>query len=274
MKTLKRMISGFLALILALGMAVVSMPATAQAAAETGIKTCPSKIRIVPGYVDDWAMELELKSAKFYVKSIKSSSKNLKAEITEENTDFYENNGVTEYDENDCVIGMYAKKEGKYTLTLTIGNTDNESFSYKKKVTVYAKSDSPFKKVTVNGKSEKWDTVYSSKKKIKFAVTAASGYKIQKIEIGSYKSTTESNGDVRSEIVYKKQSSKKSVSFTLSTKPYTYVYNYNYTGSGKVQTQRSTWREYMNAPTFVRITYKDKWTKQSDTRSYVFYYVK
>lgn len=274
MKTLKRMISGFLALVLALGMAAVGVPATAQAAAETGIKTCPSKIRIFPGFADDYAMELELKSAKYYVKSVKTSSKNLKAEVTEENSDYYENDGIVETDENSYVIGMYAKKEGKYTMTLTIGNEDDASFSYKKKVTVYAKNDSPFKKVTVNGKSEKWENIYSTKKKIKFAVTAASGYKIQKIEIGTYQYTTEENGDVRSEIVYKKQSSKKSVSFTLSTKPYKYIYNYNYTGGGKAQSQYSSWREYMHAPTYVRITYKDKWTKQPATRSYMFSYIK
>lgn len=271
MKTLKKMVSGFLALALALSMAVVSAPATAEAAAETGIKSCPSKIRIYPGYADDRMLELELKSAKYYVKSVKSSSKNLKAEVTEEAVHYNENNGIASRDENTVSIGMFAKKEGKYTVTVTIGNEDNAKFSYKKKVTVFAKTDNPFKKITVNGKSENWDRIYSSKKKIKFAVTAASGYTIQKIEIGTYKSTTDEKGNIDSELTYKKQSSKKSASFTLSTKPYTYSYNYEYTGYSK--SQSSYWRQYMNAPTIVRITYKDKWTKQSDSRSYWFYYI-
>lgn len=277
MKTLKRMIGGFLALILALGLAVVSVPATAQAAAETGIKTCPSKIRITPGYADDWAMDLELKSAMYYVKSLKSSSKNFKAEVVYENVNFRETDGTVENDENSCTIGMYAKKEGKYTLTITIGKEDDANFVYNKKVTVFAKSDSPFKKVTVNGKTDDWDRVYSAKKKIKFAVTAASGYKIQKIEVGTYKSTKDENGNVRSDIVYKAQKSKKMVSFTLSTKPYQYSYSNSHKSndsSSKYQYQNGNWREDMAAPTIVRITYKDKWTKQPDTRSYWFYYIK
>lgn len=276
MKTLRRMISGFLALVLALGLAVVSVPATAQAAAETGIKSCPSKIRITPGYADDWAMELELKSAMYYVKSIKSSSKNLKAEVTYESVNYDETDGTVSTDENSCTIGMYAKKEGKYTVSLVIGKEGDTTFSYTKKITVFAKSDSPFKKVTVNGKSEDWERVYSTKKKIKFAVTAASGYSIQKIEVGTYKTTTDADGNVRSDITYKAQKSKKSISFTLSTKPYQYSSNYSYKSTSedsKYQYQRSSWRQDMYAPTIVRITYKDKWTKQPDTRSYWFYYM-
>ncbi len=140
-------------------------------------------------------------------------------------------------------------------------------------MTVYAKNDSPFKTVTVNGQSNnEWSQIYSSKKKIKFKVSAASGYKLKKLEIGTYKQTKDENGNVSSALSFKAAKSKKSASFTLSTKPYAYTYSYG-EGSGS-QNMSQNWSENMAAPTVVRITYTDKWTKLEDTATYWFYYIK
>lgn len=276
MKTLKKMLGGFLAFALILGTAAVSVPVTAQAAANY-FKNCPSKLRIYTGYADNYALEdIQLTSAKYYIKSVTSSSKNLKAEVVYESADYDEENGVVNKDSSSYNIGMYAKKEGTYKLKLQVADASTDKVVQTKTVTVYAKNDSPFKKVTVNGKADyDWERYYSTKKKIKFAVTAAKGYTIQKIEIGTCKTVTDENGDTQTDYTYKKVSSKKSASFTLSTKAYTYSYTNEYKSEySKSVSRYSSWYESMGAPTIVRVTYKDKWTKQPATQSFYFYYIK
>lgn len=274
MKAIKKLLSGFLALALILSAAVVSVPVTAEAAVKA-IKSCPSKIRIYSGYEDNWALdEITLASAKYYIKSVTSSSKNLKAELLEENVHYTESNGAVETDENSWRIGMFAKKTGKYTVTIKVADRKTKKVVQTKKVTVFVKNDSPFKKVTVNGKTNYgWEQVYSTKKKINFSVTAASGYKILKIEIGTYKQTKDEDGNIRSDMVYKAVKSKKNASFTLSTTRYKYTYDYS-SSYEKSKYVNSSWYEDLCAPTAVRITYRDKWTKLPDTSSYWFYYIK
>lgn len=274
MKAIKKLLSGFLALALILSAAVVSVPVTAEAAVKA-IKSCPSKVRIYSGYADDWALDgITLTSAKYYIKSVTSGSKNLKAELVKEEARYQESNGTVDEDENSYRIGMFAKKTGKYTVTIKVADRKTKKVVQTKKVTVFAKNDSPFKKVTVNGKTNyEWERVYSTKKKISFSVTAASGYKIQKIEIGTYKQKKDEDGNVNSDIVYKTVKSKKNASFTLSTAKYKYTYDYS-NSDGKYKYVSSIWTEDLCAPTIVRVTYKDKWTKLSDTSSYWFYYIK
>ena len=273
MKTLKRMCSGLLALVMALSLAVVAMPAEAEAAKETGIKSCPSKCRIMTEELYE-EVELELKSAKYEIASVTSSNKkNLKAEVVSEDRYYYASDGSVDNDDCTYRIGLFAKKEGKYTVTVKIKKTDDPNFSYSKKITVYAKNDSPFKKVTVNGKSMNWDYYYTTRKQMKFNVKAASGYKIEKIEIGSYKVTKDENGDKRSDYVYKAVKSKSTASFKLEKTPYTYSWSNNHSYDD-YEYSSSSYREDIAAPTIVRITYKDKYTKLSDTRSYYFYYIK
>lgn len=278
MKTLKRMFSGLLALVMAFSIAAVMMPAEAQAAKETGIKSCPSKYRIMTGSTYDWdGPELELKSAKYYIKSVTSSDKkNLKAEVVHEDKNYSASGGIVGNDECTYRIGLFAKKEGKYSIKVNIAKEGDSTFSYTEKITVWAKDDSPFKRVTVNGKSTNWDYYYTSRKQMKFKVKAASGYKIEKLEIGTYKVTTDEKGNKSSEYVFKPVKSKSSASFKLSATPYTYSSSYSNadSGDGKYQYKSDSFREDLAAPTVVRITYKDRYTKLSTTRSYYFYYIK
>lgn len=105
-------------------------------------------------------------------------------------------------------IKAYANKAGTYTVNynLTYYDVNNTLQKEARSIKVIAKEYKPFSKVTFAGKSLWYDknakskyiykdNNFTTKKSGKLVVKAAKGYKINKIEVGSYESKTVSAAD-------------------------------------------------------------------------------
>lgn len=279
MKILKRMTGALLALVLVLGMTQAApLTVSAASAAEKGVKECPSKERIYSGGWDNSAIQVTLTSSDYYLKSVKSSNKNLKAKITQKSSSYrVEYDGIVSENTAEGAVGLYAKKQGKYKVTITIGKKSDANFKQTAAVTVYAYNDYPFKSVKVDNKDiiGGGDNYYFSQKTLKFKATAASGYKIKKIEVGTYKKVESENGNYTSELTWKKL--KNGGKFKLSSTKDSYKGGSSNSYSGSYYSYRSIYkyiRSSLAAETVVKITYTDKYTKQTDEEWFYFYYIK
>lgn len=226
---------------------------TPVAAAERG--SVPSKVRIYAKSYDNYAIEFNYANAGDQIKNIKTSSTNLVAKQTyqrEESTQF------SNEPENYARIGLYAKKEGKYTVKFDIYSKDGAVKRSSHTVTVFAKNDSPVSSIKLDGK-DLWDMNYSgftTKKSGKLSIKMASGYKLQKIQIRTY------DKDGKEVVKTVKNNSK------ITLGKYAYSYKYEYESSYTPGSYYKYWYKYLNAPTYIDITYKDKWTKQSEEITY------
>jgi len=138
-------------------------------------------------------------TAKNYVgiTDVKSSSSKLKVKLA--------GRSYTETGYNEATIYAYAKKAGTYTISYNLTYFDDNSAVQKeaRTIKVIAKEYKPFKTVTFAGKSLWYDKNSSSKyiyktnnfttkKSGKLVVKAANGFKINKIEVGTYEKKTTS----------------------------------------------------------------------------------
>lgn len=279
MKVLKKIAGAALALVLALGVTQAApMTVSAAPAVSSGVKSYDAKVRIYPGDWDNSAIQITLTSSDYYLKSVKSSSKNLKAKVTEKSSAYRsDSDGTVTEDSAAGAVGLYTKKEGKYKVTVTVGKKSDKSFKKTVSVTVYAYSNSPFKSVTANKQDilSTGDSYYFSQKTIKFKATAASGYKIKKIQVGTYKKVPASNDNYDSEMTWK--TIKNNGSFKLSSVKNSYKYGYNNSYSGTSYSYKNIYkyiRSSLAAETVVKVTYTDKYTKQAEEAWFYFYYIK
>ena len=278
MKVLKRITSVLLAVVMMFGITQVAAPVTAEAKSNksAGVKDYSDKVRIFTGSSNNDAISITLTSSDYELKSVKSSSKDLKAKITYNSSTYQKSDGTVREDKAEGRIGLYTKKEGTYKVTVTIGKKSDKKFKKTVSVKVYAKNDSPFKKVTIGGKDAyEWkNRYYFSQKTLAFKAQAASGYKITKIEVGTYtkkKVNDDSDYNYTTEMTWK--TIKNGGKFKLSSQKSEYK-----SGSSN----KSEWYESISsyfwgslaAETCVRVTYTDKYTKQPDTRTFGFYYIK
>lgn len=97
---------------------------------------------------------------------------------------------------------------------------------------------------------------FTTKKSGKLSIKMASGYKLQKIQIRTY--------DKDGKEVKKTVKNNKKI--TLGQYAYSYSYNREYNNTPN--SFYGYWYKYLNAPTYIEITYKDKWTKQSEVVTY------
>ena len=275
MKSIKKLCSVILTL--ALFVSIFSSSAfTSEAATKSAAqlkKAVPSKVRIfayneysyngITVYINDY---------KNHITNIKTSSKNLKAKVTRKT---YDSNTTDNYG----VIGLYALKEGKYTVSFDVLTEKGGKKLYSKKVTVYAKNDSPIKSITYAGNTNLYDI--QSKASGKLNVKMNKGYKLKSIEVGTYsytdqKDTSKSSDtsvsvekDYNTTLTYKKV--KNNSKITLGTIPYS-NYTYRYSKSSSDYSSSLNIYKYLNtdviASTDVRITYMDKYTKQETTTTY------
>ncbi len=132
------------------------------------------------------------------ITDVTSSSSNLKIKV---NGDYYK---YTDYDGYTSIaIKAYAKKAGTYTIKYNLTYQDDNSVYQKEErsIKVIAKEYKPFTKVTFAGKSLWYDknsaskyiyktNDFTTKSKGKLVVKAAKGFKINKIEVGTYESKT------------------------------------------------------------------------------------
>lgn len=157
---------------------------------------------------------------------------------------------------NSFTIGMLAFKSGKYTISYDI--VKNKKVVLKKKIAVYA-YPYPIKSVTVDGKD---NSNYGTKTKAKIKVALTSGNTLKKLEVGTYQiKTDKESGRKSSEMTYK--TFKNGATVKLGTTNY---YSKGQSGdrlkddyfSGNLSSSLTTYTE-------IRITYKDKYTKQLET---------
>ncbi len=223
----------------------VCMIVTALMIPDTKAAAAAATKKVHIGVKQTWSegIEVTLEKGEYKIANLKTSGKNLYARITY--THSYHNSAGT------ATISMYAKKKGKYTVSFDVVDRQNRKTT-SHKATVYAYDDNPVKKVTFDGE----DTFYriSSKAKGKFKVTMTKGYSLQSIKVTTY--------DKSGKAVTKKLKNGSSV--TLGKYRYKNAY-----GSGAAE----NWHAGLLATTNFEITYKDKYTKQSRTTTYMLYRV-
>ncbi len=242
MKIFKRTVSLFLAFCLCAGMLLLQPQSTVSAATTTTPTT--KVLRMYNRTQNSSAIHVNLPKGKIcYVKNIKTGSKNLIAK----NTHYYTSTSSDEYANPYASIGLYAKKEGKYTVSYDICDKAGKKLS-SGKVTVYVKNDSPFKSVKFAGKE--LTSALTAKKSGKLSVSMNKGYKLKKITVTTYNKagkevvkTMKNNG-------------------TLKLGEYAQVNDNSYSdGSRYFYTS-------LAARTHVKITYIDKYTKQECESTY------
>lgn len=243
MKSIKKLMCTVIALCMAAGLLVI--PSADVKAA--GVKaTGPKAAHINTGNWNDYGIEVNFGSTGDYIKSVKSSNKNLVAKVTR--------NYTSTYSKGYGYVGLYAKKKGTYNVSIDVYNKAKKKVNTLK-VKVYVNSDTPIKKVTFDGKSNS-DLFYrmTTKKSGKFAFTLNSGYKFKNLTVTTY--------NKKGKEVTKKYNS-KSVKVTLGQ----YA-----SKTEELQNDNYYYYHSMNtsivAPTIFRITYVDKYTKQIDSVSF------
>lgn len=259
MKHVKRLFAGLLIMSMLLGGGLLNCGITVSAAS----LSYPTKLHIGLGYANADAIEIKLASAGDKIKNIKSSSKNLIAYQT--SLDIYRSSYSQSDERNAAGIGVYAKKKGTYTVKFSIYDKSGKKKSTKS-VKIYANNDSAVKSFKVDGK-DIYSLNYVNKKTAKIKVTMNKGYKLKKIEVGTYKQTKSGNR-TDSEMKYKKV--KNGSKITLGTKRYYHSYKDEETSSydSNYYYYNENWRKGMTAPTEIRVTYTDKYTKQTATAYY------
>ncbi len=233
--------------------------------ASTAESTVPKKVRIYYGDVNYSAIQVKYGEPGSQIKNLKTSNKNLKAKQSFQNISIDSYDDMSYEDDNTAEISLYAKKKGTYKVTFDICDADGNTLEKGVEVTVYAQNDSPFKKVTFNGK-DTW--LMQTKGSGKFKVVMNKGYKLKKIE---YSTTTIQ--PIESEEGYKSVETWKTIKngkkIKLNKTPGYYAYSYSYgEATDSYYRNRSYWRDPLTAYTYVKITYVDKYTKELTTTTY------
>ena len=255
MKKAKKILS----VLLFLTMLVTLFPVTANAETKN---TIPTKIRMY-NRTDERAIEIELADITQSIGNVKTDSKNLFAKVTSSELNQEQGYQTDQMvNKNKFTVGLRSKKNGSYTVSFDILNKDGNKVETKK-VKVYAYS-SPVKSITFGGKTK--DDHILAGKSAKVKVTLNKGNKIDKLEYGVYK-LVEDEYSIMSEEVYK--TFKNGANVTFGKMPSYYESNYS-----------SEYDDYlfisnffsngMDAPTFIRITYYDKYTKQNETYTEIY----
>lgn len=265
----QKMFKRVMAAALAVGL-LFTTPVTSEAANVTKSTTISpySDYSYSSGISDTGAIYVELDEPGDYIKNIKSKNSNLKAKLTRGYHYYYKSEDYTsKSDENCAVIGLYASKKLSTSVSFDIYGADNKK-KESKTVKVNVKTTSylnPVKKITFSGKPIDYTKLYTQKSG-KVKVSLNKNFKLQKIEVGTYtspkKTASDSSTRYENEIVYKKIKNNSKV--TLGKYGYYYSYSYQYS-DGKTH---SSYNSRILAPTYIRITYQDKKTKDTGTVTY------
>ena len=212
----------------------------------------PTKVRAYPKQIGTFSLVLSNYGDR--ITNVKGTG--LKIKVTHE--DYSSSN------ESNFRITFLAKKKGKFKITFDIVDKDGNKKD-SKKVTVYSYPGSPIKSITYGGKSL-FNYYEKYKKSGKLVVKMNSGYKLVKIELGTYgdeqtTNTTSYSKTIRREATYKTIKNKSTI--TLSKKGYYYLYDYK-----NASYYNHTKSDDVTATTYIRITYKDKYTKQEDITTF------
>lgn len=258
MKHVKRLLAGLLVMSVLVGGGIFSFGTTVSAAS----LSYPKKLHIDVGRANTDVIQIKLANEGDKIRNIKRSSKNLVAYQT--SLDVIRDSYEPSTSRNSAAIGVYAKKKGTYKVTFNIYDKNGKKKGGTKSVKIYANNDTAVKSFKVDGKNIE-NLTYYNKKSARIKVTMNKGYKLKKIEVGTYKHIKNGN-DTYAEMTYKKVRNGSKI--TLGTKPYYWSYKYENTGENGSY-YNNQWNKDMAASTEIRITYRDKYTKQTATTTYV-----
>ena len=221
---------------------IFAAPATeARAAAKA---TVTKAVHIELDYGDDFAIEVEFAEKGDQIKNLKTSSKNIIAKVTNKYLSYQYGSK-----KNTANIGLFAKKEGTYTVSFDIVNADGKKVS-SHSVKVYANEERAIKSVKFAGPQD--FSGVTSKTKGKLSVMMNKGYKLNKIVVQTY----DKDGQRKSETV------KNNSTITLGKYPRIY-------GWKKEPCYYYNWGTSITAETDIEIFYTDKYTKSEESITYV-----
>lgn len=258
MKILKKLSATLLTLALVMTFAV------GTAFAEDG-DVFPTKFRYYynEGSIGNQEAYISLADVNYRIDNVTSSSSKLTAKLTREYIyqHSYDNSQANEYR-----IGLFAEKEGTYTVKYNVVDLDGNVIS-KHSMKVYAYK-SPVTSLTLGGKN--WGFLSGTSGKV--SVKLNSKNPIQKIEYGVYKfnkTEDEYSTQGNTDLVYKTVKNNGTVKYGKQTYKYLHEYeNTDYYGNRNFNYQMQT---DLYAPTEIRVTYKDQYTKRNETVSQRFY---
>ncbi|MGN0719612.1 MAG: hypothetical protein ACI4LQ_07345 [Anaerovoracaceae bacterium] len=259
MKILKKLSATLLILVLVMSFSV------GIALAEDG-DNLPTKFRYFynEGNCNQQEVNLSLANMDYRIDNITTSSSKLTAKLVRVNVreSSYDNTAVNEYS-----IGMLAEKAGTYTVKYNVVDLEGNVIS-KHSMKVYAYK-APVTSLTLGGKN--WGLLSGTSGKV--SVKMDSKNPLKKIEYGYYKKVEfkeENRTETNAELVYKTVKNNGTVKY--SKKPYENSYEYSYSNNEYFSYNLS---EYSNilAPTLIRVTYKDQYTKRNETYTQWFYKV-
>lgn len=245
MKSLKRIA----AMLLTFVMMLMIVPADTAKAASNQF---PTKFRVYFGS-NESTKEIRVSDHHTYLKNVKSKDSNLIAGLTDYRYTSY-GSGIDTY-----TLAFYAKKQGTYDITYDVMKDSKKVKTVKAKVYAYPCPIS----VTLDGKYENY---YGNKTTGKLKVTSQKGNPIQKIEVGTYKTSKEKLDEewLKSERIYselKYRTAKNNSKIQLGTTGYYHKENVDNIQNNIIN---ELFQSDLMSETQIRVTYKDKYTKQNE----------
>ena len=232
MKRTKRIVALFLMICMCLSM----IPAADVKAAEQKDQY-PTQVRITPNSI--WEnYYFTILGEDIDIKNVKSGSKDLVARWTK-----YEST----VDQNNAAISLYTKKEGVYSFSYDVYKNGKKQATKKVKVYAYALP------LTVTAEGAKNGVIlYAKSGKVK-VTCAERGTTIEKIELGTYKDNTW-------DYEFKPLKNNTKVNYMKLEE----LKKYNKDENGEYLTHP------LNNSMVIRVTVKDKYTKQLQIRDFYF----
>lgn len=191
--------------------------------------------------------------------TIKCSSKNMYAGVMYKSSS-YSKSGEVENGNGSANVSAVFKKTGTYKVTIT-EKTSKGKVVYTKNIKIYCNTSGPVKKVTLNGKENFYGLV--NIKSGKFKVTINKGYKLKKIEYGVYNKNSNN-------MTWKTIKNGGKVIFGKYPCHYENKSEYG-DKDGDYYNYYENMSEELVARTIVKITYTDKYTKETETTSYWYF---
>lgn len=246
MKRTKRIVALFLMICMCLSM----IPAADVKAAEQKDQY-PTQVRITPGSIFEQYF-FTVTGDDVDIKNVKSGSKDLIARWTKYTRGNQPNNAV---------IALYATKEGTYTFSFDIYKNGKKNVT--KKVKVYA-YELPLN-ISVGAENNR-QILFDKNRKV--SVTCSEkGTTIEKIEIGTYERKYNNSGDktnYSSELIYKPFKNNSMVNYKDMGVFESYYKSDTDSGVYEVLDQ------HLFSTMMIRVTVKDKYTKQLQMHEFLY----
>lgn len=250
MKMTKKLMCAFMAFCVCLGLFLI--PAVPVAAATSNV---PKTVHVYTGIWDDDAISINNQTPGDYLKVDSTGSKNLVAKVTKLETSTFE--GSTSNPGYGC-IGLYAKKDGTYTLKCSLYNRANEKVS-SFQIKIVANKKYAIKKITFAGNKYTYEGksfgYVQTKKSGKLSLALNKGFSIKKLQM----TTCDKNGNEQTKTI------RNNTKITLGKYPDRHEHSYTSVYDGSFSYYMS---ESMLAETKITVTYTDKYTKSTQTASF------